>query len=219
MKNIIFSLCCFLISINCFSQNNKEKNSSIKKNTIYFELGGLSLNPFSLNYDRVLFNTENVYFTRTIGFGFNPHFEEKYGFSIPLAFNLTTGYNKKNHFELGLGLTYSEFNTDINEEKIIYGGLKLGYKYQSKSPIFFKVGVNIFYRVYVIKDNKISSFEDLNLIENLAYLTLGYTFKTKNPFRKFLNGFFYKLLNFLFFKKLCSITYFITINFNEIQST
>lgn len=176
MKNIIFSCCCFLISVNSFSQNDKEKKSYIHKNTIYFELGGLSLKPFSLNYDRILFTAENIYFNGTVGFGFGSRDNEKYGLSIPIAFNLSTGLNKKSHFEVGLGITYYESEIDVNQEKIVYGGLKMGYKYQSTSPIFLKIGVNFFGRVYVINDNEIGAFEDFNLIENIAYLSFGYTF-------------------------------------------
>ena len=55
----------------------------------------------------------------TVGFGFDSKFNKKQGFSIPISFNLSTGLEKKNHFEVGLGLTYSESKTGYNQEKII----------------------------------------------------------------------------------------------------
>ncbi|WKD86847.1 hypothetical protein KCTC32516_02227 [Polaribacter huanghezhanensis] len=172
-----FILLLFFTS-SLFSQTDKNNYTQPNKNAIYFEIGGLSLKPFSINYDRMLFTSNTVYFNSTIGFGFdNKESVNDSGYSIPVYFNLTTGLHKNNHFEIGIGAIYSNTKKTNDKERIIYGGVKIGYKYQSKNHLFFKTGLNIFSRFYVIEDfNKNNPFKDLRLIGNIFNLSVGYSF-------------------------------------------
>ncbi|WP_347174504.1 hypothetical protein [Polaribacter uvawellassae] len=167
----------FFFTTSLFSQTDKENFIQPNKNAIYFEVGGLSLKPFSINYDRMLFTSNTVYFNSTIGFGFDNQKKDVNSYSIPLYFNLTTGLHKNNHFEIGIGATYSNTKKTNDEETIIYGGIKIGYKYQSKNHLFFKTGLNVFSRIYVIEDlNKNNPFKDLKLVGNIFNLSVGYSF-------------------------------------------
>ncbi|NVK52656.1 MAG: hypothetical protein HWD85_06950 [Flavobacteriaceae bacterium] len=178
MKKLILIQFLFLINFtSIFCQVESTQKTTINRNTFYFEVGGLSVKPFSINYDRFLFSNGNVYFNSTIGFGFPNKDSKVREYSIPFSFNLTTGFNKKNHFELGIGITYSNSDYKNNKEDIIYGGLKLGYKYQSNKHLFFKAGINIFNRIYIIEDESENDlFQDLHLIGNVFNLSLGYSF-------------------------------------------
>lgn len=176
MKNIILFF-ILSICINTFSQKGKNTNFSINKNTVYFETGGLALTPLSINYDRIISKQENIYFNVTTGFGFNNNQSNKRLLSIPFYFNISTGSNKKNHFEIGIGLTYLNNKFKNKTENVIYSGVKIGYKYQSDRPLFFKIGGNFFNRIKTFDKNyKSSPFEDFSLIVNIAYLSLGYSF-------------------------------------------
>lgn len=147
-----------------------------KSNTFFFEFGGISLNPYSINYDRILFTTKKDYFNTTIGFGFHKKIENDEYFSFPVSINYTTGLYKKNHLELGVCATYLNKKDRFSSNKSVYGGLRINYKYQSKNSLFFKTGINFFTKIHSYKDDRGGLFKDLELVFNMVNLSVGYNF-------------------------------------------
>jgi len=177
IRNLLITILLFF-SLSTFAQSDEETHIYRGLNSIYFEIGGVSMKPFSINYDRVLFIKEETYFSLSIGFGSYGVITDYKGYSIPISFSSTTGVHKKNHFEMGLGLTYSEKKfKDYKNEKIIYGGFRLAYKYQAKEKLFFKVGISPFTKLISFQE-KSENFllKDIELLLNFFQISIGYTF-------------------------------------------
>ena len=132
---------------NAVLNDMKEREQTIAENSLSFEMGGNAL-LYSLNYDRVLIQTDHYKGTIRIGAGVLPNVETNSGNStwlfIPIEFNNLFG--PKNHFfEVSLGTTYSNSLQGANHW--ITG--RLGYRVQPfDGGFFFRTGMVLLYIPY-----------------------------------------------------------------------
>ena len=94
---------------NAVLEDMKEREKTIAKTSLNLEMGGNAL-LYSLNFDRVLIQTDHYKGTIRIGAGLLPNIQTNSGNStwlfIPIEYNNLFG--PKNHFlEVSLGTTYS----------------------------------------------------------------------------------------------------------------
>ena len=102
-KKFIFVLIIFSISTDyCKSQNNiTAKDTSYKrKNAVYFEVLGNALF-YSINYERKIKKNKYGFSTFRIGIS---DFDDLF---FPLTINEIFDNDKKNHFEVGTGITFA----------------------------------------------------------------------------------------------------------------
>lgn len=174
MKKRFKLLAVFLLANSfLFAQEEKEEHISKGQNTIYYEYYGISGSPYSIHYDRIIVKNLKSYINASIGLGTYSNDKEKF-FSIPLSFNVTTGI-KKHHFEFGMAVTYRKLEKLQSETELIkkdwIWGPKIGYKFQAKNKVFFKLNVNLMNKK---EDNDL--FFDLETLDYLIGLGLGYSF-------------------------------------------
>lgn len=98
MKKFLLSLSLFLIfCVNSYSQDSL----SHKKNIVYLELfgnGGF----YSVNYERMLTNSQKGYLALRLGGGYCPNFSE----AVISELNLATKTSEKGFFNFGFGVSY-----------------------------------------------------------------------------------------------------------------
>lgn len=142
---------------NIYGQNYKSRN------TIYGEFLGTSGSTLSLNYDRIIFESNKMFIDLTAGFGYFPsidNFDPIVG--IPISINITTGVNKL-HFEFGFGMTYNAGliqegislgdYSEVSSLKAIYTTVRIGFKYQKPNGgIFLRAGLTPMYRIKTIEE-------------------------------------------------------------------
>ena len=138
---------------NLFCQN-KIVNS---RNSVYVDFLGVSGTILSLNYDRILIETDKGYFNLNFGFGYSQlkNFNSPV-IGIPLNINYTQGL-KNHHIEIGTGLTYNSGMRQYDEvalfgdqsrallahekSEVLFLSSRIGYKYQrSHGGILMRIG-------------------------------------------------------------------------------
>ncbi len=170
------------MTFSLFSQNNVKKDTLNRaKNTVYYEFFGISGSPYSLQYDRVIYQAPSYYINVSGGFGFYNYGGSK-KYSFPFSINSTTG-KKNNHFEFGLAFIYkNEENQKYTNPNVIFFGPKLGYKYQKRhgSGVFVKSGVNFMLGTIHLQSKKTDcGLFGCDFLDNLFYLlgvSVGYSF-------------------------------------------
>ena len=143
-----FLITCMLLSVNIFSQD-------ISRNTIFAEASGVTLF-YSVNYERLLFKSNNVNLGIRGGFAFVPAilgFES--GVQIPISLSLIKNIINNHFLEIRAGLSNSFYiyedwygrplgdttNSFVAPIKLGIGFLPsigIGYRYQPKTKgVFF----------------------------------------------------------------------------------
>ena len=142
-----------------------EENVEPPKNVVYFKAGtSFIYNSITLNYDLLLRNRErgvfkNYYlnfeagtYHRNSGFAPGPGYNGLLG-SIGVV-GLTG--KKNSHFEVGLGASFNRDTRIINQDgsdnrkySFILPKLTLGYRYQKKNGVVFRVGTSIPELIYM----------------------------------------------------------------------
>ncbi len=150
---LIIALGTLFCSAKLCSQNQEHlsemqlRELPITKNTINFEISGNAL-VYSLNYDRVLLQTEFYKGTLRIGAGVLPYpsevKESRNWIFIPIEYNNLFG--PKNHFlELSIGTTYTHSFQGANHW--VTG--RIGYRLQGfNTGFFFRAGLVLLYIPY-----------------------------------------------------------------------
>jgi hypothetical protein len=195
MKSIlIFSVLTFSMLTFAQSDNSSPRFDGKSKNTIYAELLGNNLY-YSLNFDRILWQKEHMFFSARIGASFVPAKRNHYSIGIPLEGNFLFG-KTKHYLELGLGTQYMfasdyYFLTDQQGEVLevveqdiqsVRVGARIGYRYQNPGGgFFFRAGLTPYVKVVDIRKDKYDGQyaqpeSQLSLIP-WAGLSFGYSFK------------------------------------------
>ncbi len=149
------------------------REQPIAKNVINFEIGGNAL-VYSLNYDRVLLQTEYYKGTIRIGVGALPYpssvKENRTWIFVPIEYNNLFG--PKNHFlELSLGTTYTSSIQGANHW--ITG--RIGYRLQNFDTGFFlRAGIVLIYVPYA--NPQAYNYEIQNVVLPLPSIAWGVSF-------------------------------------------
>ncbi|MFA5781139.1 MAG: hypothetical protein WC868_02600 [Bacteroidales bacterium] len=133
------------------------QNIRIPKNSFYIELLGNSLY-YSLNYERIIFNTNRFYFSGRIGACYLPVKIDDKRFVFPLLINGILHYNKRLHFEFGIGVTFfslREFNYNYypsSPNYVFYENMlaivaNIGLRYQGQKGFLFRLGFTPLYSI------------------------------------------------------------------------
>ncbi|WP_210486097.1 hypothetical protein [Rufibacter aurantiacus] len=144
MKNIL-ALLLLLAGNSVYAQDTP---NPIRKNTIFFEIGGNSF-LYSLNYDRLLVKKPNWGLAGRIGGSYlrdTGVFEntDNHFYAVPLELSLLVG--KSNHqLEIGAGATpfYKDYQEESGKDNwsSVAPNARIGYRYQkSDGGLFFKAG-------------------------------------------------------------------------------
>ncbi|MDR5592052.1 hypothetical protein [Christiangramia sp. SM2212] len=159
MKEIILKL-TIVLSILTISIHNIHAQDSIKKNSIYTEIGGNGV-LYSINYERLYNVSKLINITSRIGYGYFTINRIKAN-SIPFEINGLYAIAKQKHFiEIGSGITYLD-TKDLNDDPLditalIYAA-RLGYRYQKPTGgIMYRIGITPLYDFYSDKQNLIRS--------------------------------------------------------------
>ena len=133
MKNVLFLFSCF-IAVNSWSQNSNSTSSQyrdsssinsmydIRKNSVYFELGGEGIIRSVVNYDRIIpvGDKNGIVLAGSIGVLVDVMGEVSYLHG-----------RSKNFFEIGMGYSFPE--------NLVF--LRIGYRYQGNKGFLFRTGV------------------------------------------------------------------------------
>ena len=125
MKTII---CCLflLLATEAARAQSESVEPTIKRNTIFVELGG-PLAAYSINYDRRLRSSSFVQLS--VQGGLSGYWWNGGGILLPATFNGFVGKGN-HHFNVGIGMAYSNGN-----EELIRGGEKRQIRFQSVDAI------------------------------------------------------------------------------------
>jgi len=149
-----FALMLVLWSCQVFAQNTQPpgvKNYEVRtiaRNSVNFELGGNGF-IYTLNYDRLFFQSDYYKSGIRIGFGVMPLAStvDQSGRAvvfIPVEYNSLFGL-KKHHLEVSVGATYTTF---IQGSEFWMTG-RVGYRIQGeKGGFFFRAGMVLMYLPY-----------------------------------------------------------------------
>ena len=131
-----------------FSSHSIGQENRHTKNVVYYELGGISFAPFSINYERLIGEGERVQLSIGIGAAVTNYISKPstieikgYQLLFPLQANLLIG--KKNHkIEIGYGMPFAIEKEEFGISSGLYV-LRLGYRYQTyQKGLFFRASVN-----------------------------------------------------------------------------
>lgn len=151
----------------------QQREQPITRNVINFEIGGNAL-IYSLNYDRVLLQTEHYKGTIRIGLGMLPYpssvKDNRTWIFVPIEYNNLFG--PKNHFlELSLGTTYTSSIQGANHW--ITG--RIGYRLQNFDTGFFlRAGIVLIYVPYA--NPQAYNYEIQNVVLPLPSIAWGVSF-------------------------------------------
>lgn len=168
----------FLISsnIHSFSQND----SISAKNSVFAEIGGNGL-LYSANLDRILFENNKIRFALRVGYNYFPT-GNQIGFTV-VPSEISFLYNfagENNFFEFGTGITWYKLKEKIDNEEILFGCARIGYRYQPyEGGIFFKAG---FTPTFILKEMDPSIKKKYNSLKGFIGLGIGYTFRSYKCF-------------------------------------
>lgn len=152
-----------IIFVLIFSKHIRAQNLAdtipITKNAISIELIGSSCNIFSVHFNRIIKKTTKCFYSIDAGFGYMPDVSKNninsvMGSSIALDWN--NRLYKKNHIVGGIGVSYSDglFQYGFPDEekkshKVLYGSLRLGYKFQKTTKgLFFNLLATPIFKFY-----------------------------------------------------------------------
>jgi hypothetical protein len=163
---VILFLCLMTFSSYCRDTSIKRDTiiNKIRKNSIFFELGGNGLF-YSINYERLIPISEDRIIGLRVGYAYcEMSFTsiEKYSI-VPLEINLISG--KKHCFEIGCGLTMSKYTKGeirgsyskpiLTSERIETLIFRTGYRYRADSGFLFRIApLLMFYSPIQLKENK-----------------------------------------------------------------
>lgn len=151
---LLFACTLLLISCQIFAQNTSTpgvKNyevRTISRNSVNFELGGNGF-VYTLNYDRLFFQSDYYKSGIRIGFGVLPFASQvdesgRAVVFIPVEYNSLFGL-KKHHLEVSVGATYTTF---VQGSEFWMTG-RVGYRMQGeKGGFFFRAGMVLMYLPY-----------------------------------------------------------------------
>jgi len=133
------------------------ENARIPNNSIYLELFGNSVF-YSLNYERIFINKNKFYLSGRIGACYLPVKIDDKRFVFPLLINGILHYNKRLHFEFGIGVTFfslREFNYNYypsSPNYVFYENMlaivaNIGLRYQGQKGFLFRLGFTPLYSI------------------------------------------------------------------------
>jgi hypothetical protein len=136
IKPTVILLILLATTFNGFSQTSDSLRLS--KNAIYVELLGSAGYLYNVSYDRIIYNHNNHHISVGMGAQYYEGLisdNDDNRQTITTQVNYLRGSNR--HFlELGIGYYLDFLDSDYNS--II---TRIGYRYQKKSGVFFKIGV------------------------------------------------------------------------------
>jgi len=190
-KIVVFNF--LLLSFSLFSQS---KDSTVQqniksKNAIFIEGLGSSASFVSLNYDRIIFQSEITKLTISAGVGLFPvvdkeniaHKNVYYIYGLPVSTNLLLG-KKKHYAELGVGVSYSKgleasFSSTgrVVLSEMLFLVPRVGYRFQrNQGGFFFRIG---FTPLVLLKNYTYSQFIGITPIKTFTPyggICFGYSF-------------------------------------------
>lgn len=144
----LYIIIFILFSISVISQEATPDSVKIKprKNAVYVAYLGNGVVLPTINYER-LFSAGKFTPGIRIGFGFIPYNKTEYYYSIPVELFVYFG-QKKHHFELGIGVTpsnYSLYFTSYPKEYLTittdyYIMPRIGYRYTATIGLVIRAG-------------------------------------------------------------------------------
>jgi hypothetical protein len=150
MQRIHLVLIFFLIPGLLFAQH-RSNPQSFRKNTVFIEILG-NAGTYSLNYDRLLYQSKGYKLAGRLGFSFFP--KKTYNIqSMPFELSVMFFASGNHHIEIGSGLSYikgletKDVITDFTGSRkyvseSLYLPFRLGYRYQrQRGRLFLKAGV------------------------------------------------------------------------------
>lgn len=134
MKYVFLIVLAFFTT--CISATNIFIDTLLKRNYVFFELGGNGLN-YSLNYERILLSKNKNQFSMRAGFAL--YKDPKTEFTFPLLVNYirSVSNNRKHNIEFGIGTTLNS-DYSLHDEFIIKPLIsgQIGYKYIKNNFLF-----------------------------------------------------------------------------------
>ncbi len=150
MQRIQSSIILLLIPGLLFAQHRRNPQS-FRKNTVYIEILG-NAGTYSLNYDRLLYQSKGYKLACRLGFSFFP--KKTYNIqSFPLELSVLFSAYGSHYIEIGSGLSYikgletKDVITDVTGSRkyvseSLYVPFRLGYRFQQqRGRLFLKAGV------------------------------------------------------------------------------
>ena len=140
MKKLLLTTSLIVLTCVVFGQDEKPEKTSMRKNTVYLELGGNALY-YSVNYDRIFSITKIAHVSLRTGFFMSPEFGSGHNYYVvPLEVNALLG-KENNFFELGFGQSLLIENSSYSNEFDAYTTLRLGYRHMSESGLMVRAGI------------------------------------------------------------------------------
>jgi hypothetical protein len=140
MKKTISTLTLLLLQIILRAQADSSYLLP-KRNTLYLEGFGQGLF-YSLSYERLYRLDKKVKTSIAIGGTLISSPDYGWGWGLPISYNWIFG-QRKNHFELGTGLTYFFEKYDFGTYNHVYATTRVAYRYQRpEGGFFFRFSIN-----------------------------------------------------------------------------
>jgi hypothetical protein len=171
MKHYLVTAFLFFWLIPAFSQSHSSQFT--RENSVQLEAGGHGLF-YSLNYERILLNSNRIKWTVQSGMAYYP---PKFGiiqFWIPITTNVLYSMNK-HHIELGVGRTLTlESSVPKEVSTDFFWVARLGYRYQKPDGrLVFRAS---FAPIFESGSNRGKFSFSLAQIHPLPALAVGYCF-------------------------------------------
>ncbi|MFC2079860.1 hypothetical protein ACFLRQ_00130 [Bacteroidota bacterium] len=177
-RHFIFAV---LILMVCSAQA-QENNKYLNLNSVQLELGGHGL-AYSLNYERILFNTDIFKIAGQVGFSYYPPFIGFIDYWIPISINEIFSI-RNHHIELGVGIIINRVSsrdseniaTDWDWEGFL--SARIGYRYQKPNGRFiFRAGFTPIIESNFLSSMKtVSDFGFITEFHPLPAVSFGYSF-------------------------------------------
>ncbi len=157
MKNLLIFV--VIIFTNFLHAQHLADTIPICKNSLSIEFAGSSCNVLSVHYDRIIKKNKTSFYSTDFGIGYVPTFSRYNSnpvFGSSLALDWNSKLYMKNHFIGGIGVAYSDGliqsgfeNETKKSNKVLYGSLRLGYKFQKTTKgLFLRIMATPLFKVY-----------------------------------------------------------------------
>ena len=137
-KTAFIILLC--LCLNTTAQTNSDMITIPTKNNVYFDTGFFPGAHIFMNYERKIYESDNISLYGRVGFGYAGMIMVSSGGGVLGAATLLTGKGNS-HMEFNLGV----FSSKDNNDYFILPLLALGYRYQTPAPcLLFRVHSGVF---------------------------------------------------------------------------
>jgi hypothetical protein len=180
MKSLRHILFAELIPLACTTYA-QDISKFTNPNSVQLELGGHGL-AYSLNYERILRNSDRFKTAGQVGFSYYPPSTGFIDYWIPMSINMMYSIGK-HHIELGAGIILNRISTrdadniaiDWNWEGFL--SARIGYRYQKPNGRFlFRAGFTPIMETNILSNFKTIHSGFITEFHPLPGLSFGYNF-------------------------------------------